>query len=134
MPPQGWADALALSELAAATEAPGGGPHVLARFADSLCSDSSAWRDYAELEAPEAAVPPGEYSGGGRISRSCRRWLLDGALLPALNLTAAGCRDSHLLVRAWTWLTDGIAYLYLDLQACPSLSACSCCAACARTE
>jgi hypothetical protein len=36
-----------------------GGPHPLASLADAIASDGAAWRDWFELEAPEAAPPPG---------------------------------------------------------------------------
>jgi dynein heavy chain, axonemal len=36
-----------------------GAPHPLAGLADSIASDSDGWRDWFELEAPEAAQPPG---------------------------------------------------------------------------
>ena len=57
-PDSGWQDLMRLITLGGADAA--GGP--LATVADSITSDGAAWREYFELEAPEAAPLPGGLS------------------------------------------------------------------------
>lgn len=57
-PDTGWQDLMRLISLGGADAA----KCPLATVADSITSEGAAWRDYFELEAPEAAQMPGGLS------------------------------------------------------------------------